>query len=77
MLSGYVLIEAEPGKAEEINARLHDLRGVSQCHLVTWPFDVIAFVESGDLQTAGDLILHEIQRIPGVLKTVTCVVMGE
>lgn len=76
MLNGYVLIEAEPGRAEDIHRRLRELRGVKQSNLVTGPFDLIAFVESGDLQTAGELILHEIQRIPGVRKTETCVVLG-
>jgi DNA-binding Lrp family transcriptional regulator len=58
MVSAYVLISAEPGRVQEL---VNELRGmqladsvITQVHAVTGRFDLIAHVESPDLQSLGN-----------------------
>lgn len=76
MVNGYILIETLPGKSEEVCREVAGLEGIRMAHSVTGPWDVIAFAETADIQTCGDLALHRIQRLPGVVKAMTCLAMG-
>ena len=58
MLNAYVLISAEPGRVQEL---VEELRGmeladsvITEVHAVTGRFDLIAMVESPDLQSLGN-----------------------
>jgi uncharacterized protein with GYD domain len=58
MLYAYVLIEAEPSRVQELIRELPnmELEGsvIKQVHAVTGRYDLIAFVESPDLQSLGN-----------------------
>lgn len=73
---GYVLIEAEVGKAkavgEAIKAVKHNDARVVMVDTVTGPFDVIVQLEADDLDKLGNAITEGIQRVAGVLRTNTC-----
>jgi DNA-binding Lrp family transcriptional regulator len=43
---------------------------------VTGPFDIIAVVEAQDLPSIGNLISEGMHRVPGIVKTVTCLAVG-
>ena len=43
---------------------------------VTGPFDIIAIAEADDLPGIGDLITDGMHRVPGIVKTVTCLSVG-
>ncbi len=58
MIHAYVLIEAEPTRVQEL---VEELRGmeldgsvIKQVHAVMGSYDLIAFVESPDLQSLGN-----------------------
>ena len=58
MGTAYVLISAEPGRVQDL---VEELRGIeledsviTQVHAVTGRFDLIAYVESPDLQSLGN-----------------------
>ena len=78
-MRAYVLIEATVGKASDI------ARGISKASFteaklvgveaVTGPFDVIAVLESDDLDKLGRSITDGIQRVEGVQRTTTCLVV--
>ena len=57
MVAAYVLISAEPGRVQELVAELRGLQLedsiITQVHAVTGRFDLIAHVESPDLQALG------------------------
>lgn len=57
MIQAYVLIEAEPTRVQDLLKELPniELEGsiIKQCHAVTGRYDLIAFVESPDLQQLG------------------------
>ena len=57
MIQAYVLIQAEPARIQDLMKELPglELDGsiIKQCHAVTGRFDIVAFVESPDLQQLG------------------------
>lgn len=73
---GYVLIEAEVGKAkavgEAVRAVEHRDAKVVAVDTVTGPFDVIVQLEAADLDKLGNAITDGIQRVEGVQRTTTC-----
>lgn len=58
MIQAYVLIEAEPTRVQDLMKELPglELEGsvIRQIHAVTGRFDLIALVESPDLQSLGN-----------------------
>ena len=79
MTRAYVLIESAVGKAKGVaegvqNLKLPDARIVS-VDAVTGPFDVIALIESDDLDKVGRAITDGIQLVDGVQRTTTCLVV--
>ena len=58
MLQAYVLIEAEPSRVQDLVRELAEmtLEGsvIREVHATTGRFDLIAFVDSPDLQSLGN-----------------------
>jgi DNA-binding Lrp family transcriptional regulator len=58
MIYAYVLIEAEPNRVQDLIVELRDMKlddsVIKQVHAVTGRYDLIAFVESPDLQSLGN-----------------------
>jgi DNA-binding Lrp family transcriptional regulator len=58
MVYAYVLIEAEPSRVQDLIRELPhmELEGsvIQQVHAVTGRYDLIAFVQSPDLQSLGN-----------------------
>jgi DNA-binding Lrp family transcriptional regulator len=77
MTRAYILIEALPGKAIELTNVVKGLQGVKTVHLVTGPYDVIAFVEAQDLKSLGEMIVKKIQATGCVARTLTCITVEE
>jgi DNA-binding Lrp family transcriptional regulator len=77
MTTAYILIEALPGKAIELTNTVRALKGVKTVHLVTGPYDVIAFVEAPDLKSLGEMIVKKIQATGFVARTLTCITVEE
>ncbi len=74
-ISAYLFIETSLGKATGVAESLCALPGVKMAHAVTGTYDVIALVEAADLATLGELVSTRVHRLPGVLKTITNVVV--
>jgi DNA-binding Lrp family transcriptional regulator len=72
MTSAYVLIEAASGRISAILAALRQIPEVTACDAVTGQFDVIARIEAADINALGRVSYAKIQRIDGVLRTITC-----
>ena len=58
MVTAYVLISAEPGRVHELVGELRGMQladsVITQVNAVTGRFDLIALVESPDLQSLGN-----------------------
>lgn len=79
VMRAYVLIEAAVGKAKSVGEGVQKLAltntKVISVDAVTGPFDVIALLESEDLDKLGSAITDGIQQVDGVQRTTTCLVV--
>ncbi len=73
---GYVLIEAEVGRARAISESISKLSNpdarIVAVDTVTGPFDVIVQLEADDLDRLGRCITDVLQHVDGVERTTTC-----
>lgn len=72
MVTAIVLMHVEAGKAEHVYDKVKEIDEVEKVHLVTGPYDVIAYV---DLPAKSDYrrVVFAIHEIPGITSTETCV----
>ena len=73
---GYVLIEAEVGRARAISDAISRLSnpdaGIVAVDTVTGPYDIVVQLEAEDLDRLGRCITDVLQRVDGVERTTTC-----
>ena len=72
MVSAYILIQTELGKAADVAAAAAKLDGVSSADDVTGPYDVIVRAEAGNVDDLGKMVVSRIQAIEGITRTLTC-----
>lgn len=75
MVTAYILIQTEVGKASQVTTSLGDVKGIVAVDGVTGPYDVIARAESGDLDELAKTVVMPIQEVEGVTRTLTCPVL--
>ena len=73
-VSAYVFVECTQGKALDVSKKLSAVDGITSCHAVTGPVDVIAFIEASDINEIGKFVVEKIQSTEGVLRTSTNIV---
>jgi len=76
-IAAYIFIETTQGKARSIAREISRIPGVETAHSVTGPYDVITYVQADSINVLGDFIVTKIQALPGVLRTLTNVVIDE
>lgn len=74
MIQAYVLVQVDVTVGRTAGQDIASVPGVQLAHIVTGPYDVIVRVEADTMDGLGKLI-GEIQRIPGVTRTLTCPVI--
>jgi DNA-binding Lrp family transcriptional regulator len=72
MVHAYVLIQAAVGMAEQVEHEVAKLEGVLAADLVAGPYDLIAKVESEDVNGLGKLIVQDIGAVDGIISSLTC-----
>ncbi len=70
----FILIETAVGKTKEVVAALQKLEGVVSVDPVTGPYDIVAVAEAPELNAIGDLVTSKMHTIPGITRTVSCLV---
>ena len=73
-VKAFILIDTTAGKAKEVAQKLRGVPGVISANTVTGPHDIIALVESSDVSSLGELVVHKIQSVPGVNRSLTSIV---
>ena len=76
MVSAYILVQTEVGKASQVTDQIKALGGVVNADGVTGPYDVIARVEADDLDGLAKKIVMPMQEIEGITRTLTCPVLS-
>jgi DNA-binding Lrp family transcriptional regulator len=72
MMKAYVLIVVRTGEIHKVVHQLRRVDGVLETSMTFGPYDAIAVVEAEDIKGIGDIIVSQIQPIPGVRETLTC-----
>ncbi len=72
----YILIEISVGHTRDVANSLRNVGGIDSVDNITGPYDVIAVIEAPDINSISNLITDEIHTLSGVVRTVTCVVVG-
>lgn len=75
MPSAYVLINCDLGSEEGIIKEIKGLEGVKEVKGTYGVYDVIAKVESDNMEALKDIITWKIRRMPKVRSTVTLIVI--
>jgi len=70
----FVLIQTAVGRTKDVTNTLRQLEEVKSADPVTGPYDIIAVLEQESLADIGDLVTSRIHPIPGISRTVTCLV---
>jgi DNA-binding Lrp family transcriptional regulator len=63
------------GSLREVLQDLKRLRLVNEAHLTFGPYDALAIIQADDLVTLGRTVFREIQNLPGVVETCTCLMV--
>jgi DNA-binding Lrp family transcriptional regulator len=73
-IGAYILIKIAPGKSRTITEKVAKVEGVKTAHPVTGIYDIIAYVETPDINTLTGTVRAKIQTIDGILRTHTAIV---
>jgi len=75
VVTAYILIQTEVGKAAQVARDVVEIKGVQQTQNVTGPYDVIVRVEARNLDELGKLVVARVQAVDGITRTLTCPVV--
>jgi DNA-binding Lrp family transcriptional regulator len=70
-MKAYVMIKIHAGDVREVVKSLRKVNGVVEAHMTFGPYDAVAVIEA-DIEKLGAITALEIQPIPGVEQTLTC-----
>ena len=71
-MKAYILIKIRAGELRDVVGQIRKLEGVVEANMTFGPYDAIVVVETEDLARLGKITAAEIQPIPGVEQTLTC-----
>ncbi len=74
-MKAYVLMHVRPGSVLEVVRNLRRVSGILEANMTFGPYDAVAIVEAKDVNHLGSLVAREIQPIPGIMDTLTCLVV--
>lgn len=72
-MKAYIMIKIRAGEVKEVVGQLRKLNGVVEAHMTFGPYDAVAVVETADIAQLGAITASEIQPVPGVEQTLTCI----
>ena len=75
MVTAYILVQTEVGKAAQVAKDIAGITGVQQTEDVTGPYDVIVRAEARTVDDLGKLVVARIQSVEGITRTLTCPVV--
>jgi len=71
-MKAYVMIKIRSGEIKEAVKQFRSIRGVVEAHMTFGPYDAVAVVEAENIAEIGAITALEIQTVPGVEQTLTC-----
>ena len=73
MIKAYVLVVANPGSTKAVYAALKNVKGVTECHEVMGPYDIVAEILVQELSEVPPILGDDIRTISGVESTTSLV----
>jgi DNA-binding Lrp family transcriptional regulator len=71
-MKAYVMIKVRAGDVKDVVSHLRKIEDVVEAHMTFGPYDAVAVVDTADIAKLGRITALEIQPIPGVEQTLTC-----
>ena len=71
-MKAYVLVNIRTGSIKEVIKHLRRVESILEANMTFGPYDAVAVIETDDINGVGSILANEIQPIPGVLDTITC-----
>lgn len=71
-MKAYILINVRIGSIAEVVRNLRKLPNVQTAEMTFGEYDVIAVVQSPDMESIANMVSREIQTIPDITHTITC-----
>jgi DNA-binding Lrp family transcriptional regulator len=75
-MKAYIMIKVRAGNVKDVVYQLRKVNGIVEANMTFGPYDAVAVVEAADLATLGTITALEIQPIPGVEQTLTCLAVN-
>ena len=70
--SAYILIQASVGTAVDVARATAELDEIVSAEVAMGPYDVIARAEATSMDDLGQIVVHAVQGIAGVERTLLC-----
>ena len=74
-MKAYIMINVRLGSILEVVNNLREIDGVKEANMTFGTYDVVSAIEAEDVREIGRMIATKIQPIPGILETLTCLVI--
>lgn len=71
-MRAYILLKIHTGELGPALEQMRQVPGVTQADMTFGPYDAVVTVEAHDLDRLGNMVAWQIQTIPGVAETLTC-----
>ena len=71
-MKAFVLIKVHAGEVKDVVDQLRRIKNIREAHMTFGPYDAVAVAETDDVAALGRVTALEIQPIPGVEQTLTC-----
>ena len=75
-VSAYILIQADVGTAADVAAAAAGLDAIVSAEVAMGPYDVIARAEAASMDELGQVVVHAVQAIAGVERTLLCPIVN-
>lgn len=75
MVQAYILVTAAIGKVKQVAKELKQVRDIKDVHVVTGPYDIIAYVDTKSMDTLSKAVVDGIHKVKGVVDTNTAIVI--
>jgi DNA-binding Lrp family transcriptional regulator len=76
-MKAFILVNIRTGDVENVVAHLKRVEKVSQAYMTFGPYDAVAIVETENVSELGRTLATQMQPIPGVLETLTCIAVED
>ena len=72
----FILIQADVGTAVDVARQTGELDSVVSAEVAMGPYDVIARAEADSMDDLGQVVVHAVQAISGVERTLLCPIVN-